>query len=81
MYLNKKKSENDSDSTSKYFLDSGFHKQIFPGFQIPQAIISWILDSTNKYFLDYFTFKSITMLIKKNCLLDLFDLLFLNKNY
>ena len=30
----------------------GFHKQIFPGFQIPQANVSWIPDSTSKCFLD-----------------------------
>ena len=30
------------DSTSKYFLDSGFHKQIFSGFRITQANIFWI---------------------------------------
>ena len=32
--------------------DCGFHKQKFPGIRIPQAKISWILDSTSKNFLD-----------------------------
>ena len=33
------------DSTNKYFLDSGFHKQIFSGFRIPFKNVSWILES------------------------------------
>ena len=32
--------------------DCGFHKQKFPGIWIPQATISWILDSTSKNFPD-----------------------------
>ena len=32
--------------------DCGFHEQKFPGIWIPQAKISWILDSTSKNFLD-----------------------------
>ena len=32
--------------------DCGFHKQKSPGIWIPQAKISWILDSTSKNFLD-----------------------------
>ena len=40
----------DSDSKSKNFPDSGFHKQKFPGFQIPQVKISRIPDFTSKNF-------------------------------
>ena len=40
------------DSTSKYSLDSGFHKQMFLGFRIPRANVSWNPNSTSKCFLD-----------------------------
>ena len=41
------------DSIRKLFQDSRFHKQHFPGFQIPQAIFSRIPDSTTKIFPDF----------------------------
>ena len=37
------------DSTSKNFLDLGFHRQKFPGFGIPPAKISWIPESGFPY--------------------------------
>ena len=35
-----------------YFLNSEFHEQMLSRLRIPQANISWILDSTSKCFLD-----------------------------